>query len=303
MKVIHVGVIGAGSFGRHHVRHLSQHPSVAKVTVVDRSPERAHAAADPVGADVARHAGDLALDAAVIAAPTEFHKEIASDLLERGVPVFVEKPIAATDEEARFLVDLARRKGLVLQVGHIERFSPAFETLAASVSGVRHIAARRHNLPRPTPPVVDVVLDLMIHDIDLVMRLAGAPVAAVAATACDESGRESVSAHLTFRNGVAAEVSASRLSPATDRTLTVHAANGVWRADLVAKRLDRCHAGSVTEVALGDPRDNLQTELDEFVRAVLGEVSPRVDGAAGAAALAVCNTIRANLATPLLLTA
>jgi len=296
MKPIHVAVYGAGSFGRHHVRQLANHPLVARVSVVDTDAGRARALAREHGADVAR--GDVVPDAAVVAVPTEHHHAVAHRLLALGVPVFVEKPIAATDGEAEALVRAARRTGTVLQVGHIERFSPAFAALLTEARGVRHIAVRRHNPPRPVPPAADVVLDLMIHDVDLAMALAGAVPTAVIAVATDGSGQEAASARLVFAGGVVADLSASRLAEATERTLTVDAANGVWHADLAAGRLERRAGGSVHTVPLRDDGNKLAAELDEFIRAALGGARPRVDGAAGARALAVANRIRAALRLP-----
>jgi predicted dehydrogenase len=288
MESIHVAVFGAGQFGRHHVRQLVQNPAVCRVSVVDTHVERAASVARAFGAAVATP--DMTPDAAVIAVPTEHHHAVAARLLDRGIPVFVEKPLAATDEEARDLVARATRSGALLQVGHIERFATAFEALDRGAKGVRHISVRRHNPPRAIPPQTDVVLDLMIHDVDLAMTLAGAEPVAVTAVAIDGSGQEAAAARLVFAGGVVADLSASRLSPVTERTVTVHAANGVWRADLVAGRLDRCADGAVTPVPLPHDRDKLAAELDEFVRAVRGEALPRVCG--------VANRIRAALLTP-----
>jgi predicted dehydrogenase len=297
MQAIHVAVVGAGSFGKHHVRHLSRHPLVRSVTVVDRDGERARAIAGEHGAAVATDIAEVAPDAAVVAVPTEAHRAVAGAFLARGAHVFIEKPIAATADEARALIAEAERRGRVLQVGHIERFSPAFAALAGEARGIRHIAVRRHNPPRAVQPSVDVVLDLMIHDIDLVLALAGVPVVRVAAVPCDAAGH-SVSARLDFAGGLVAELSASRLSPVTERTLTVHDAAGVLRADLGVGRLDRTTGTTVAPVPLPAGQDNLAAELDEFVRASLGLATPRVDGRAGAAALEIATRIRAAIAAP-----
>jgi len=295
MKRCHVAVIGAGSFGRHHVRHLAAHPNVTQVTVVDRDAARARAAAEANGAGVAA-VGDLAgldIDAAVVAVPTESHHAVAAPLLARGIHCLVEKPITAEPAEAKALVRAAARSRAVLQVGHIERFSGPFEALASRVGNVRHIAARRHNSPRPVPPAVDVVLDLMIHDIDLTLALAGAPLAKVSAVAPDGIGTEAASAQLTFANGAVADISASRLAPVTERTLTVHDdGGGVWHADLAARTLHRCADGAVTRIPVDTGRDNLATEIDEFIAAIEGRLVPRVDGTAGIVALRVANDIR-----------
>jgi predicted dehydrogenase len=298
MNTIRVAVIGAGTFGRHHVDHLGRHPLVSEITVVDRDAARAREIAAAHGARSAAHADGLDVDAAVVAVPTRDHCAVAVPLLRRGIAVLVEKPMAARDTEAQALVTEADRNGVALQVGHIERFSPAFEALLHGAQGIRHIAARRHNPPRPTAPDVDVVLDLMIHDIDLALALSGAPPASVTAVPCDVEGREAVAARLVFASGLVADLSASRLSPMTERHITVHAANGVWRADLAEGRLDRCAEGVIAPVPLRAPADKLGDELDSFLRAVIGETPPRVDGRAGAAALAVAGRVRSALVSP-----
>lgn len=297
MQGFHVAVVGAGSFGRHHVRHLSRHPLVSRLTVVDADDTRACALAAEHGVEAATDLAVVRPAAAVVAVPTEAHRTIAQRLIANGAHVFVEKPIAGSDADAAALVTAAEVNGVVLQVGHIERFSPAFAAISSRARGIRHIAARRHNPPRPVPPTADVVLDLMIHDIDLALALAGAPVRAVSATAPD-GGSEAATATLVFANGITAELSASRVSPVTERVLTVHDADGVWHADLVAGRLGRTAGGIVQPDEAVPGRDNLFAELDEFVRAALGQTRPTVDGRAGAAALAVAGRIRAAIASP-----
>ncbi|RAH97666.1 oxidoreductase [Acuticoccus sediminis] len=297
MQALHIASIGAGSFGRHHARHLSQHPLVGKVTIVDQDEARAAGLAAEHGTAWTSDIASISPDAAVIAVPTEAHRAIAEPLIGRGASVFIEKPIAGSDADAAALVAAAERAGVVLQVGHIERFNPAFAVIAEGANGVTHIAARRHNPPRPTPPTADVVLDLMIHDIDLALTLAGQMPRTVNAFAPD-GGAESAVASLHFANGITADLSASRLSPVTERVLTVHDADGVWRADLAAGRLARTAHGAIVSDEPIAPRDNLFTELDEFVRAVLGGPHPTVTGRAGAAALAVAERIRAAIASP-----
>ncbi|WP_420392339.1 Gfo/Idh/MocA family protein [Acuticoccus sp.] len=292
MNALNVAVVGVGSFGRHHVRHLSRHARVGSVTVVDRNGERARACAATHGARVAEDVASVSPDAAVITVETEAHRAVAESLIARGVHVFVEKPIAASDIDAFALVAAAERAGVVLQVGHVERFAPAFVAIAERAQGIRSIKAVRHNPPRPTPPTADVVVDLMIHDIDLALALAAAPVTAVTAGTTD--GGEAATARLDFANGVVARLSASRRAVATERALTIEDAGGAWHADLLTGRLTRTTPGG-TEDHLLPSRDNLAAELDEFVCAALGEARPTVDGRAGAAALAVATRVRAAL--------
>ncbi|WP_170135057.1 Gfo/Idh/MocA family protein [Acuticoccus kandeliae] len=289
-------MVGTGSFGRHHVRHLSQHPRVRRVTVVDLDRERAEAVAAPHGASVETDLDALEVDAAVVTVPTEHHRSVAERLIARGAHVFIEKPIAGTDADAAALVMAAERAGVVVQVGHIERFSTVFQALAARASGTTKIIARRHNMPRPVPPTADVVLDLMIHDIDLALTLAGAPVREVIATAPDGAEGEAAAATLRFANGIVAEISASRLAAETERTLTVHDSAGLLRADLGAGTLSREADGLAVPQELPVAHDNLAVEIDEFVRAALGEATPSVDGRAACSALVVANRVRAALA-------
>ena len=294
MKPIHVAVFGAGTFGRHHVRQLAAHPEVGRVSVVDACPDRAEAVAHAHG--VCAAPADVHPDAAVVAVPTQAHHAITAGLIDRGIPVFVEKPLAATDVEARDLLERSGHAGTFLQVGHIERFSPAFLALQAGVRTPRQITIRRHNPPRPTPPEIDVVLDLMIHDVDLAMALAGSPVSVVTSAPVDADGQEAATARLHFTNGVVADLSASRLATTTERTMTVRAANGLWTADLTNGRLERCADCETVAIPCPGTSDKLAAELDAFVRAAGGAASPSpVDGTAGAEALAVANRIRTAL--------
>ena len=295
MKHRHVGVVGAGSFGRHHVRHLCAHPRVGRVTIIDRDQNRADSVAKAHGAATAASVDELDLDAAVVVVPTESHFAVAAPLLERGIPCLIEKPVTGTTRDGESLNAIAARAGTFVQVGHIERFSGAFEALAAGAGPVRHIAARRHNPARPVPPVADVVLDLMIHDIDLVLTLAASRVTGLEAFAPDGTGQEAVSARLTFASGAVAEISASRLAPVMERSLVVHDAGGVWHADLAQKSLHRFAGGALSEIEIDRDRDSLALEIDEFIAAVDGRQNPRVDGVAGLAALRVANEIRAAL--------
>ncbi|MEO1103046.1 MAG: Gfo/Idh/MocA family oxidoreductase [Pseudomonadota bacterium] len=294
MNPVHIAVVGAGSFGRHHVRHLCAHPLVGRVTIVDRDRERARDLAAEHGANTAESLEEVAPDGAVVAVPTEAHRTVAEPLLARGIAVLVEKPIAATPAEAESLLRTSIASGAPVQVGHIERFSPAFRALAKAAGPVRHVCCRRHNPPRPVAPAADVVLDLMIHDIDLALALCDAPVTRVAAMAPDGIGQEAAVARIVFANGAVADLSASRLSPVVERTLTVHDVAGVLHADLAAKTLHRTAKGTVSEITLS-PGDNLAAELDDFLAAVSGRKSPDVDGAAGLAALRVADEVRTAL--------
>ena len=218
---IRVGVIGLGYFGSHHARHYAANARAELVAVVDVDPDRGCAASERYGC--ASHADHRALigmvDAVSITVPTSNHHEVASDFLDAGIHVFVEKPIAADAASAADLVDRAEKANATLQVGHIERFSPAFRALRERCADPRLISAVRRTEWRGRAVDVDVVLDLMIHDIDLVLTLAGAPVVSVEASGARivSATNDVAEARLTFANGVMATLSASRVAAKGER--------------------------------------------------------------------------------------
>ena len=175
MTKIRVAVIGAGVFGRHHLRILSQSAGVELAGVVDMDAARAEAAASEYGCSAYSSIDPLIgkIDAAVVAAPTSKHAEIGCALLENGIDVLVEKPIASDLPSARRLVETAARLDRILQVGHLERFNPAVTALKKIVHLPLFFEVHRLSLFSPRSLDVDVVLDLMIHDLDIVLDLAG----------------------------------------------------------------------------------------------------------------------------------
>jgi predicted dehydrogenase len=225
---------------------------------------------------------------------------VASDLIEAGIHVLIEKPIASDTRSAGRLVDLAERNGVVLQVGHIERFSPAFTALAERVTAPRRIASVRHTEWTGRSGDVDVVLDLMIHDIDLILTLAAAPVASATGGGAVRSGSlDEAEAWLTFDNGVIATLSASRVADTPERKLTVTEPHRIFVADLAASSLSsrRRGAGAVDEPIPVSVRDKLADEIDAFLDSVTSGRPPRVDGRAGLAALEIAERIKTAIAT------
>lgn len=291
-----VAVVGAGYFGRFHARHYAAHPGCRLAAVVDADAGRARAVAAEFGGTPLDTLDALpeGIVAASVAVPTALHGEVAGRLLARGVHVLVEKPIAASRAEADALEDLAARNGRVLQVGHVERFSAAFAALRETCRGApRFMEARRFTEAKARARDVDVVLDLMIHDIDLALDLAAAPVVAVDATGAAylNPTLDACQARLSFANGVVADLSASRVAEAGDRTFRVHHDGGVAVADLAGHVVSE--AGPDADGAWRirrreiDRVDALAAEIDEFIAAVRGVRRPRVDGRAGRDALAV----------------
>jgi predicted dehydrogenase len=301
--LIKVGVVGLGVFGRHHARHYAAHPGARLVGVADADAARARQAADDF--DAIAHADHRALigavDAVSIAVPATNHAAVARDFIEAGVHVLLEKPIATDSAAASDLLLAAEEAEVVLQVGHIERFSPVVREMRVRVADPRRISSVRRAPWSGRSTDVDVVLDMMIHDIDHVLAFAGAPVASVAASGVSlRSGLiDEAEAWLTFTNGVVATLSASRVAEATERRLTVTEPGAMIAADLATGRLAIADRGGASiETVAFDDHDNLAAEIAAFLASVAGGDPPEVDGRAGLAALAVAERIQAAIAEP-----
>ncbi len=299
---IRVGVIGVGAFGRHHARHYAGHPDARLVGVADADRARAEALAADTGAEAFTDHRVLIgkVDAVSIAVPATLHHAVATDFLDAGVHVFTEKPLSVDSATAEDLVGRAERAGLVLQVGHIERFSPAVGELARRLVDPRRIATVRRTGWSGRSDDVDVILDLMIHDIDLVLALAGSAVVSVAADgAATVSGLiDEAEAWLTFANGIVATLSVSRSATENQRLLTVSEPGTVYVADLAGPTLvvrPRIGHGAAETVSLA-PHDNLGAEIAAFLDSVANGTPPLVDGRAGAQAVAIAERIQAAIA-------
>jgi predicted dehydrogenase len=294
---IRVGIVGLGYFGAHHARHYAANPAARLVAVADADLSRACAAAEAYGAEAYSDAHALIgkVDAVSVTAPTSLHHVIARDFLEAGVHVFVEKPIAADVAEAEDLVARARAAGVTLQVGHIERFSPAFRALQTEMGAPLFIDCVRHAPWKGRASDVDVVLDLMIHDIDLALTLAGAPVASVEASGHSRvtATNDTAEARLTFANGVAATLAASRVATRAERILSVTEADRLLVADLAAPSLEirPKHASAPASTIALPPADNLAAEIAAFLACVVSGTAPLVGGQAGLDALIVADMI------------
>ncbi|HLG97502.1 MAG TPA: Gfo/Idh/MocA family oxidoreductase [Bryobacteraceae bacterium] len=220
---IRVGVVGAGVFGRHHLRVLNQSPDAELAGVVDVDRERASAAGAefrcPVYSSVEELAGKA--DAAVVAVPTSAHSETGCALLEGGIDVLVEKPIAADRASAERLVETAARNGRILQVGHLEHYNPAVVALKNIVRVPLFFEIHRLSLPGPRSLDVDVVLDLMIHDLDIVLDLVGAMPEDIQAAGISvlSDKADIANVRLAFSGGCIANLTASRVSTERVRKL------------------------------------------------------------------------------------
>jgi predicted dehydrogenase len=324
-----MAVIGVGHLGQHHARILGGMPDVELVGVADANPDQARAVAARLGTEPHAHFGPLLgrVDAVSVVTPTIHHHAVASAFLRAGVPVLVEKPVCRTVAEADDLIALASAAGVPLQVGHIERFNPAFEELVKRPIRPKFVEAERHGPFTGRSVDIGAVLDLMIHDLDLLLALVGGPVANVAAVGAAVFGghEDMVNARLEFANGCVAHVTASRITRHPKRRLRVWAPEGYAGIDFVTRKLTlvqqseelrRCglcieqlDAGAKARLKDevfgrylqvlnldGDRKhDQLTAELRHFIDCVRTGRTPRVSGADGRDALELAERVLSAL--------
>lgn len=269
MSRLRVAVVGAGHLGRIHAKLLKQHSSVEIVGVVDPIPAaRATVESDlqlPTFAEIESIIDQI--DACVIAAPTTHHYRIAAQMLRQSVHCLVEKPLVLSADEAVDLVDLAEQMGLVLQVGHVERFNPAWQAAQNSLHDTRYVETQRCSGFSGRSTDIGVVLDLMIHDLDLVLQLTDAPIRRVEAFGQALLGKHEdwASARITFDDGCIASLKASRVAPQPLRTMHAVTAQGWVDIDFSgpsARVIEPCSAIASHEVDF----DYLAPEQKQSVR-------------------------------------
>jgi predicted dehydrogenase len=325
MTNLRVAVVGVGHLGSAHARVYAGLPGVAVAAVVDPVRERAEAAARATGAEIVADVRDLAgrVDAASVVVPTVEHEAVARELLGRGIPCLVEKPLAKTVEEADRLVALARRSGVLLQVGHIERFNPAVAAVQNKIGPPRFVECHRLSPFKFRSTDVDVVMDLMIHDIDILLHLVQSPVIRVEAVGVPVlTDREDIAnARIVFESGCVANVTASRVSDKAMRKIRIFAPDvyasldtmtgraAIYRkpADL-PRRLAEAMADPAALAAVKDPAElmarfltieetagdgtePLRRELESFVACVRAKRDPVVTGEHGRQAMAVADAV------------
>jgi predicted dehydrogenase len=241
MSELRMGVVGVGALGRHHARILSEMDGVQLVAVADVRRQIVEPIAAQYGCTALRDYSEMLdrVDAAVVAVPTFAHLTVARSFLERGIPVLVEKPLALNVAESRQLVELADANGTLLQVGHIERFNPAVRTAWPLIQSPKYIRAERYSPFAFRSMDIGVVLDVMIHDIDLVLDLVRSPLRRVEAFGLAILGKQedAVQARLTFDNGCVADLSANRVHPSTHRMLHVMSPDGSVSIDFQAREV------------------------------------------------------------------
>jgi predicted dehydrogenase len=322
--VLKVGIIGTGHLGRHHTRVASELPACELVGIYDSDPARAAAVGAEFGASVFPDVDSLIgrVDAVTIAVPTSAHHAVARRCLDRGVHVLIEKPIASTLDEARDLVSVARERGLLIQVGHTERFNPAIRAALAVLSGPRFIEAHRLGVFVPRGTDVAVVLDLMIHDIDLILATVRSPVSRVDAVGVPvlSPNIDIANARLTFADGCVANITASRVSREKVRKIRFFQRDAYVSVDCsrplvqVFRRKD-VSPETLLAIARGELPGGLESVVDyeelpldtaeplklqqaSFVGAVEGRRRPEVDGEDGLKALEVAFEILRQIGAP-----
>jgi predicted dehydrogenase len=298
-----VAVIGVGHLGRHHARILSGMDGVDLVGVADSNIERAREIAEAHATAVVDDPSALAgaVDAVVVATPTASHAAVATPFLEAGVAVLVEKPLARTVDEADAMVTLAASRGATLAVGHTERFNPAFTAARARLTAPRFVEGHRLGTFPDRSLDIDVVFDLMIHDIDLVLATVGSPVVAIDAVGVPvlTPRFDIANVRLRFDNGCIANLTASRISRDRTRKIRFFQPESYVAIDFAAQELEvwrlvRPPAGmpSIEGGAVSIERaEPLARELDDFVAAVRDRRPPEVTGASGREALDLAQRI------------
>jgi len=303
MSNVRVGVVGVGHIGREHARIYSHLPGVDFVGLYDLDGLVAQKVGQRYGVKTFSTAQALLeeVDAATIATPTNTHHEIAGLFLSHGKHVLVEKPITDNTEQAKSLVDLARNKNLVLQVGHIERFNPALNALEEKLTRPRFIEAHRLSTYPGRSTDIGVVLDLMIHDIEVVLHLVRSPIVSIdsVGTAVLSKGEDIANARIRFENGCVANLTTSRISFEKMRKIRVFQDDAYLSLDyydqsgVIYRKVDSQIVKENIKVEKDEP---LKLELDAFVECVRSRQSPRVGGAQAAVALDIAMQVTEQIA-------
>ncbi len=300
---LRAGVAGSGSMGRNHARCYSLIEDVELTAVYDADLERAQAVADEFGGKAVDSLEALAeaCDLASVAVPTVAHLEVGGSLMKHGVHVLMEKPIAPSVEEARQLVELAEEHDRILQIGHIERFNPVMRELEAKLNHPKFIESHRLS-PFPNRSIdIGVVLDLMIHDLEIILHLVKSPVASIDAVGVPVlmKSEDIANARLRFENGCVANVTASRISPERLRKIRVFQDDGYLSLDYQEQSGEMFwkEGGAIQKARVEVEKDEpLKLELNAFVESVRDGKTPAVTGKQGADALAIALEITRQIA-------
>lgn len=299
MSTIRTAVIGVGYLGKFHADKYVASGSAELVAVVDADPARLSEVAAQVGARPVSDYRELAgqVDAVSIVVPTKGHFEVAEFFLSQGVHVLLEKPMTATLEEATVLNRIAAEKGLVLQIGFLERFNPVYAALRDSLTSPKFIEASRIGPFKARGTDVSIILDLMIHDLDIILSLVKSPIAEIRAAGAPvySSNIDIANARLEFENGCVANVTASRISLKGERRMRIFQNDSYLNVDFQDRKIVRLSKGEGEQMT-GVPNlardeqsfpqvDPLLNEVQAFLDAVVRGTLPLVSGEDGARAL------------------
>ncbi len=314
LEPIRIGVIGVGNMGQHHTRVLSLMKDVEFVGISDVNVERGLDTASKYRVKFFEHYLDMLafVDAVCIAVPTRLHHTVGMACLQAGVHTLIEKPIAASIAEAESLVNAAAESHCILQVGHIERFNPAFQELSKVLKTEELMAIEAHRMSPYSQRAndVSVVLDLMIHDIDLLQELVGAPVVKLTASGSRASGSgylDYVTATLGFASGIVATLTASKVTHRKIRRIVAHCKNSLTEADFLNNEIlihrqttANCttdygqvlyRQDGLIEKVYTSNIEPLNAELEHFVYCVRGGDQPSVGGEQALKALRIASLI------------
>jgi predicted dehydrogenase len=289
---IRVGVVGVGSIGKNHARICAELKNAEFAAVYDINSEAARSVGRHYNARVADSLDELIslVDAATVAASTKVHFEIGCRLLEAGKHVLIEKPITETPEQAEKLVHLARERSLILQVGHVERFNPVMRALQERITRPRFIEVHRLS-PYPFRSLeIGVVLDLMIHDLEIILHLVRSPVKSIDAVGVPvlSKSEDIANTRIRFENGCVANITASRITPKKMRKIRVFQEDAYLSLDYQNQsvKMYRLINGKIKRERVAIEKDEpLKRELQSFIECASGGQQPLVSGSEAAAAL------------------
>jgi predicted dehydrogenase len=293
---IRVGIVGAGSIGRNHARIYSELDGVDFAAVLDTNPETARAISEQYGTKIAGTLEEFAdmVDVATVATPTSDHFQVGKRLLTCGKHLLIEKPITETLEQAQELVKLALERSLILQVGHVERFNPVLSALEERLTRPRFIEVHRLS-PYPFRSVeIGVILDLMIHDLEIILHLVRSPVKSIDAVGVPvlSKGEDIANARIRFQNGCVANITASRITTEKTRKIRVFQEEPAAYLSLDYQNqtgeMHRLIEGKITRESVEiNKEEPLKRELQSFVECSRAGIQPVVTGSEAAAALAL----------------
>ena len=292
MKKLRVGVVGVGHIGSNHARLYSEIPSADFTAIYDVDLARANSIAKKYGGTATKSLDEFAalVDAASVATPTNSHYEIARPLLGQGKHLLVEKPITENPQHATELAELAARNRLILQVGHVERFNPVLSALEARLTHARFIEAHRLSSYPDRSTDIGVVLDLMIHDLEIILHLVRSPVQNIDAVGIPvlSKGEDIANARIRFENGCVANVTSSRISPERMRKIRVFQQDAYLSLDYEKQsgEIYRLENGKIRRDKVPIEREEpLKQQLVSFIECASTGREPKVSGFQATAAL------------------